>query len=593
MKHFYQRVEKIIAGAMIVFFVSFYSLPALAAGTTGPTGPVGPIGPTGPTGTIAPTGPVVLETQTSSTTDSSVNGTGTDINQSNSSTGANSENSNSTASGSETNVNVNNNANVQNNINLDMVTGGNDIGSNTVVGNITTGNINSNVNVINALNSVLGPNDTVGSQSVNTLGMNGITLTPSDTRLNLQNATTGYGSDNTNVFDGGKVVNVLEVNNANADNNITVNADSGDNNISNNTQVGELQTGDICISANLINLLNIAPEVALSIDFWNLMGGFAGDIVVNDNNSTTGVNSGNNNSIDLSNTSNVNIANNSNTNNDLSINTETGNNTLGSNTSVGDISTGDSKIKSTLVNVANLIATPVFYIVNVFGQWTGGSLLGVDSSNVFVNQINDTTGANSENSNQANIDNSTNVSLENNANINNELSINANTGNNKISNNTVIGNIKTGDISIAANVINISNLVGKGAKTFALRIINIFGGWSGGCKDTCNGDGKGGGGGETPGGGEVIPPVVVPPIVLKDVMPVGKVVATNQIAEAKSPLRALPAAGMGNLSNNSSVILTQAKGRNLADYLIWIIAATTFLTAMGTVGYLSHKKVRS
>ena len=603
MKKFEQKMKKIIAGAVIASMVLFYSLPAFAAGNIGPTGPqvpTGNIAPTGPqtaTGALEPTGPQAATgaVEQSTSTAPVANLTNSEVNQSNYSTGPDSENQNTTNLDSESNINIENDANVDNDLNADLVTGQNNIGSNTMAGNVKTGEINGNVNVINALNSALGPDDTVGSQSINTSGMNGITLMPSDNRVNLQNAQTGANSENSNLVNDGQVINVLEVNDATANNNIDINADSGTNDISNNTKVGNLDTGDICIAANLINLLNIAPEIALSIDFWNLLGGFAGDITIDAANDTTGANSENTNSVDLDNSANVQITNNSTTDNNVGIDTNTGNNEVGSNTVVGDIVTGATAVKNTIVNVANIVAIPIFYIVNVFGEWTGGSLLGVDPSQVFVNEINDTTGYNSENTNDTDISNELNVTMENNADINNNLNIYANTGNNKIHNNTIAGDLRTGDIKVASNVINISNLIGKGAKEFALRIINIFGDWGdgkGGCidnqcdkdEDEDEGDGMGGGG-ETP-------PVVTPPPVV--VTPPSIIRSTGRAVLA-STSQTLPVTGGNGVVDRTNALVKSAQTQNNSpmSYLYWILVMGGILSAWGTVEYLAYKKTRS
>jgi len=604
-------MKKIIAGIMILVFVSFYSLPAFAAGNIGPTGPQEPTGaiePTGPqtqTGAIEPTGPQTptgpQEIISNPIVETSGTENQTEQNLSNNFTGSNSENLNDSNSSADANINLTNNAEADNDISANLVTGQNGIGSNTVVGNVSTGDINGNVCVINALNSSLGPDDSIGGQSINTSGMNGITLAPADTRLNLQNATTGENSENSNVFNGGQVIDFFEVNDAAANNSIEIDADTGNNEISNNTKVGELQTGDIAIAANLINLLNISPEIALSIDFWNLFGGLVGDITISEANDITGSDSENKNLVNLDGGEDISISNNSETNNNINLSANTGGNAIGSNTAIGDIKTGDSTIKNTLVNVANIITAPVFYLVNVFGTWTSGALLGIDPSMIFINEINNTTGTNSENSNLVTAENNADLSIENNALINNNLNIKANTGNNKISNNTVAGGLSTGDIKLASNVINISNLVGKGAKAFALRIINIFGNWCGG------GDGKGGGGDDNNGGGESDgsdengsgqggggfsenPSDTGSSLggFIGNAKPLAKLASFEQS-------NVLPDAG-GNLTTtqNNPVVksMTTTTSRSAKEFIYWIAAASAVLILWGSIEYLAYRKMK-
>jgi hypothetical protein len=59
---------------------------------------------------------------------------------------------------------------------------------------------------------------------------------------------------------------------------------------------------------------------------------------------------------------------------------------------------------------------------------------------------NDTTGANSTNTNSVSASNTANFSISSNGTVNNTVTLNADTGNNTVTNNTTVGDVSTGDI---------------------------------------------------------------------------------------------------------------------------------------------------
>jgi hypothetical protein len=74
-----------------------------------------------------------------------------------------------------------------------------------------------------------------------------------------------------------------------------------------------------------------------------------------------------------------------------------------------------------------------------------------------VSGSNDTTGANSDNSNSTTVNNQVTVNENNNSNTSNNVHITANTGNNSSNENTVGGSITTGDITGNLAIHNLSN----------------------------------------------------------------------------------------------------------------------------------------
>ncbi|MEK9156134.1 MAG: hypothetical protein AAB360_02415 [Patescibacteria group bacterium] len=460
--------------------------PLLAAGLTEAVGPQESVGPVGQTGTTEPTGPTetvgVQETQDVAATDiAATNGT----------TGPESENNNSAATDTSIDVDVANDAAVDNTADLKLVTGQNTINQNSVAGNLTTGNIDGSVNVINLENSVLAEDSSAGSQTFGG-GKGNLWLTPSTERVLLSNGTTGPGSSNTNNVGNNNIIQILENNNANADNTINIEADTGANTIKENTKIGDILTGNINLSVNLINLLNIInPDLSLSVDIWSILGNFEGDIIID--NALTGPDSSNTNTTEKTTDVNVDIENNADINNDFTFDVSTGQNEVEANTQIGNITTGASRVESSITNAANLL-TPTIYLVNVFGEWDG-VIEGVDPNQVIINTMGNTlTGPDSNNTNANDSNTEVDVDVENNADVNNRVNIKANTGRNKIDRNTSVGDLLTGNINISANAVNVLNSLSNQAGKFTIGIINIFGNWKGKIKTKPSGeDGTGGG----------------------------------------------------------------------------------------------------
>lgn len=471
--------------------------PIIQPGNNAPTGPQNPTGPQGPTGPISeqppqdsvlitsPLGP--LQPELPITTQPAPPPT-------------------------LSNNNSNNNADINNNANVNANTGDNTIGANTAVGNLTTGPIDGSLTVINVGNSNLGVGSSFSLQTMGGASTNLLDLSAPTNSSNFSNIATGPGSLNTNVLDSNNVIAVFNSNDANVDNTLCIDANTGGNTIQGNTSVGSITTGDINLGVNMVNILNQQmPNITLSLDIWTIMGDYSGDIVLA--NTSTGPRSSNQNQVGLNSDTQISVINNADLNNNLSFDTNTGNNNFGQNTSLGDITTGDTGVKSNIVNLANssTVPTPI-YIFNIFGIWDG-NYMGFDPSQVVINQMNSQTGPDSQNQNNLAQNDSTTITLQNTANVNNSVKIKANTGGNTIADNTKVGDINTGSINISSNIINLANLVSDKVSCFAIKIINIFGNFHGniGTRDALA-DGRGGGGntGGTPTGTTGQPPVSVP-----------------------------------------------------------------------------------
>lgn len=83
------------------------------------------------------------------------------------------------------------------------------------------------------------------------------------------------------------------------------------------------------------------------------------------------------------------------------------------------------------------------------------ALVGMTASPAFALEgdfTNDTTGANSSNSNTANHDANITINITNTGNVTNDVTVDLNTGGNNITDNTKVGDVKTGDVAFNATV---------------------------------------------------------------------------------------------------------------------------------------------
>ncbi len=465
--------------------------PTATVGPTVPTGPAKPVGPTATVGPTAPTGPI--QDDNSNINQDSSNPTDLDSNSNvndNYSTFSPADNTNENTNDNNPNFDLNNDANIDNNIDLDLNTGKNDVGSNSEVKAINTGSIDGVITQINMANTTLATGSLASSASLKGGVMELLLSSYSPDQIidiSTNNNITGSDSDNINVISNNNLVDIVTINNTNVNDIIEIEANTGDNFISNNTKVDSIDTGDINLGANVINLLNLLlPDLRFTLDIWNILGDLTGNILISGLNNLTGNNSVNNNSQEISNKSNIDITQNAIVHNGLGLSANTGNNTIGNNTIIDDITTGKSTVSSNLINISE-VGTPIFYIFNIFGDWNGLDC-AEDCHGYIINEINSETGANSNNINSVISANNSDLNIINNANVNNNLIVNANTGNNAIDNNTVIGSITTGSIKISQNVINILNSFNKDIEQFALKMINIFGNWNGNPLDDSTAD---------------------------------------------------------------------------------------------------------
>lgn len=451
-----------------------------SAQTVGPTGTIGPQGTLGPTGTIGPQPQVTVTVTPSPSVTPTASSSGS-TSQSNDQTGPSSTNTNSQNSSTDTSSTTVKDATVTNDHNATLNTGNNSADGNTSVGQVQSGEVNGAVNVINIANSDFAEGSSIGSQSVNAGSQDTIVLGAAASRSalpgQLSNGTTGPNSTNGNVLQDSNVLDVIAINTARANNNTVVNANTGNNNLTNNTQVGALQTGDINLAVNVLNILNVnMPNTQLTIDAWTVLTNNPNSAIVVPEmaNAGTGPGSDNSNSVASESNTSITVRQHALAENGITVNGTTGNNTLSNNSASGYLATGTVNADGSVINVANA-DQPVFYIVNVLGDWNG-TLQGMPPNSFVINRLtNIETGPDSDNSNVANTSNDTDVNVQNNATARNNLLVNANTGGNTLSNNTSVGGVKTGSINVLANLMNFLNSASNQAGSFRIGIINVFG----------------------------------------------------------------------------------------------------------------------
>lgn len=466
-------IKKITVTMVMVSTVTLFTLPttSFAAGPEGPVGPQGTVGTVGPVGTqgvVGPQGEVGVITPT------------TEVTQTNTNTGPDSTNNSSVDTSTTVDADTTNEANLNNDVDVSGNTGGIDVSGNTSVGSVATGDMNATINIVNAANSTFADGSTLGTQTFDGSNSNGLIFTPGQNRSSLSNTNTGPNSTNTLDNTSTTVINGALDNTANINNNVQVQGNTGDVVLDGNTHVDGLQTGDIGIQANFLNIANLfMPNTILEVDMVSVLNGLNGDIVISDAaNQNTGPDSINTATTNVNDTTNIAIDQNADIDNAITVNSNTGEDTLDGNSTVGSYETGDTTVVSRVTNIANQISQPVLYIFNVFGTWAG-EILGLNPDQVIVNQMNDQTGPDSTNQADVNVNREVNLDVNNEANVTNNLVVNANTGGNKVTNNSEVGSVKTGDVSVAASFTNLVNGWSNDMGRVLVRVFNIFGNWNG------------------------------------------------------------------------------------------------------------------
>ena len=239
-------------------------------------------------------------------------------------TGPNSENRNRFETDKDLDVRVDNEVDVENDYDVEVETGDNRIEENTEVGDIMGGDIDVSVSagdgdIISDFGSFSFPDMVLG-----------------DIDVSAENSITGPNSLNKNDVFANQDIFLRFNNDLKVENDVDFDANSGDNRVEENTIVGDFQSGDVSVNANLATPLTALDGMS-DID----LGDFAAnDVTASFGNDTTGPRSENVNRLEANSDVRAIIDNEIDIENDLDFDVNSGDNRIEENTVVGDIETG-------------------------------------------------------------------------------------------------------------------------------------------------------------------------------------------------------------------------------------------------------------
>ena len=239
-------------------------------------------------------------------------------------TGPNSENRNRFETDKDLDVRVDNEVDVENDYDVEVETGDNRIEENTEVGDIMGGDIDVSVSagdgdIISDFGSFSFPDMVLG-----------------DIDVSAENSITGPNSLNKNDVFANQDIFLRFNNDLKVENDVDFDANSGDNRVEENTIVGDFQSGDVSVNANLATPLTALDGMS-DID----LGDFAAnDVTASFGNSTTGPRSENVNRLEANSDVRAIIDNEIDIENDIDFDVNSGDNRIEENTIVGDIETG-------------------------------------------------------------------------------------------------------------------------------------------------------------------------------------------------------------------------------------------------------------
>jgi len=277
---------------------------------------------------------------------------------------------------------------------------------------------------------------------------------------------------------------VTNVNEAILNNKIKILGNSGANEIIDSDGDGIIRTGDVKVSANLINFLNTnMTRSKWRLAVLNIFDDWKGDLIL------PGADrfDDNENDYNLFPNSKITAENDTNIKNSVVIETNTGNNEIVSADGKFNIKTGVSVAKSNVSTVGNITFTGgdwYLVFINTFGGWRGYAVnipedIGMAQTEqgvVFSSLLSKAILGDLKK--VKNDDGKLELMTENVAELNNELLIQALTGNNKIQGVDGNAEIQTGNSLVLSNIFNFVNTTMYGGK-WNLALINVFGNWEG------------------------------------------------------------------------------------------------------------------
>lgn len=369
---------------------------------------------------------------------------------------------------------ITNTAGVENNVNIDAITGQNSATRNTGGSTIATGDVLATTNTVTLANmNVVDGN--LGLIIVNALnrwlgfllGSDGI-WTPIDhdysTVVAAENSSTGANSTNAADIDVASSETTQVTNDASITNTLDLAAITGQNTVNQNTGNASVRTGDARVNATVVNVVNTnVVRGGFFTAVVNVFGNWFGDLffgnrsvrafassgadseggglMIQAENANTGLGSENIIDVAVESESVVTIENTATIENNLTVNADTGHNEANRNTGLGSVDTGDVLAVLHARNMAN------------------STLVGIPSAwgSVTAELVNDTTGADSTNTIDVTVNDERHVTVLNDAVVDTAMRASANTGFNTVNRNTLGGLVMTGAANIEALVENLLN----------------------------------------------------------------------------------------------------------------------------------------
>lgn len=272
-------------------------------------------------------------------------------------------------------ITVMDNASIENNINLEAISGDAIVSENTNAGDARTGDATVIANVINLINSSI---DSMRSfiGNINIHGdLNGDLLLPE--YIMAQLFSTGDGSYNSINNSNTVNANANISSNASITDNINLYAESGAATVSENTNAGDAISGNASTNVEHTNIIGASSSRPSGLlVFVNVLGNWIGFVhpgfmsVGNTGPDSTNTIS-NNNQTDID----TNVSQNYSITNNINGTAKSGDATVSRNTNAGSAITGNA---SAAANVVNIIDTNLNYedwfgilFINVFGNWNG------------------------------------------------------------------------------------------------------------------------------------------------------------------------------------------------------------------------------
>ncbi len=322
-----------------------------------------------------------------------------------------------------------------------------------------------------------GPTTATGPQG--SVGVQGDTGPQGDvgptTQVTTTNTDTGADSINSSAVDSTSSTTVVQNNTADITNQVTAVGNTGGVEVTGNTSVGQVTTGDINASINIINASNSTFGDGSSVGVQTVNGADGSfvyapsDTRASLNNFETGSGSTNTQTLNSTNVVTGTLSNDASINNTVAVVGNTGSVALDSNTRVDGLRTGNVNVQANFLNLANLSMADTGLTLDVVDVYNGLN------GDIVIDTTNDTTGQGSINTSQTTSNQNTALKVTQAADVDNTIHVVSTTGDNAINGNTEVGDVTTGNTTVSSAVSNVVNQI----MSPVVYIFNVFGTWAG------------------------------------------------------------------------------------------------------------------